>query len=81
MGFVDFGVGSDGVGALKIFVEPCVAIVRRLEASRVRERWMWSFERRPPPYVRRKRRGTVDGRFGVTGFEVVDESSFDLAGF
>ena len=79
MGFVDSGFGFDGVGALKIFVEPCVAIVRRLTASRVRERWMWSFESRPPPYVRRKRRGTADGRFGVSGFEVVDESSFDSA--
>ena len=42
-------VGKRGGGTLKIFVDPCVAIVRRTWASRVREREIWSFERRPPP--------------------------------
>lgn len=36
---------------------------------------MWSFDRRPPPYVKRKRRGTVEGRGVKIDFALLDGST------
>lgn len=46
------GVDEDMVGeagGLKILVEPCVVVVRRVEGSRWMVRAMWSPDTRPPP--------------------------------